>query len=48
MPASWAIKSSSDGHTYRNGVLNFDDPDGHLMEIVTRPYADTPEADSGR
>lgn len=33
------------GETYRHnggrGVY-FDDPDGHLLELMTRPYADTP------
>jgi hypothetical protein len=23
--------------------LYFDDPDGHLLEIITRPYGPTPE-----
>jgi catechol 2,3-dioxygenase-like lactoylglutathione lyase family enzyme len=28
------------GHNHRDGGrgLYFDDPDGHLLEIITRPY----------
>ena len=30
---------------YRNGGrgVYFDDPDGHVMEIITQPYGDRPE-----
>jgi catechol 2,3-dioxygenase-like lactoylglutathione lyase family enzyme len=30
-------------HLYGGRGLYFDDPDGHLMEIITRPYSPTPE-----
>jgi catechol 2,3-dioxygenase-like lactoylglutathione lyase family enzyme len=30
-------------HLYGGRGLYFDDPDGHLMEIITRPYGPTPE-----
>ena len=30
-------------HLYGGRGLYFDDPDGHLMEIITRPYGSTPE-----
>jgi catechol 2,3-dioxygenase-like lactoylglutathione lyase family enzyme len=30
-------------HLYGGRGLYFDDPDGHLLEIITRPYGPTPE-----
>jgi catechol 2,3-dioxygenase-like lactoylglutathione lyase family enzyme len=30
-------------HLYSGRGFYFDDPDGHLMEIITRPYGPTPE-----
>ena len=30
-------------HLYGGRGVYFDDPDGHLMEIITRPYGPTPE-----
>ena len=30
-------------HLYGGRGFYFDDPDGHLMEIITRPYGPTPE-----
>jgi catechol 2,3-dioxygenase-like lactoylglutathione lyase family enzyme len=30
-------------HLYGGRGLYFDDPDGHLMELITRPYGPTPE-----
>jgi len=30
-------------HLYGGRGCYFDDPDGHLMEIITRPYGPTPE-----
>ena len=30
-------------HLYGGRGLYFDDPDGHLMEIITRPYGPTPQ-----
>jgi catechol 2,3-dioxygenase-like lactoylglutathione lyase family enzyme len=30
-------------HLYRGRGVYFDDPDGHLLEIITRPYGSTPE-----
>src|SRR5215472_12711163 len=35
-------------HLYGGRGVYFDDPDGHLLEIVTRPYGPTPERWSGR
>ena len=34
-------------HHYGGRGFYFDDPDGHLMEIITRPYGPTPERWSG-
>src|SRR6516164_7775509 len=34
-------------HLYGGRGFYFDDPDGHLMEIITRPYGPTPERWSG-
>jgi catechol 2,3-dioxygenase-like lactoylglutathione lyase family enzyme len=31
-------------HLYGGRGLYFDDPDGHLMEIMTRPYGPAPES----
>jgi catechol 2,3-dioxygenase-like lactoylglutathione lyase family enzyme len=30
-------------HFYGGRGVYFDDPDGHLMELITRPYGPTPE-----
>ena len=30
-------------HLYGGRGIYFDDPDGHLLEIITRPYGSTPE-----
>lgn len=30
-------------HHYGGRGVYFDDPDGHLLEILTRPYGDVPE-----
>ena len=30
-------------HLYGGRGVYFDDPDGHLMELITRPYGPTPE-----
>ena len=30
-------------HLYGGRGFYFDDPDGHLMEMITRPYGPTPE-----
>ncbi len=30
-------------HLYGGRGLYFDDPDGHLLEIITRPYGPSPE-----
>ena len=30
-------------HLYGGRGVYFDDPDGHLLEIITRPYGPTPE-----
>jgi catechol 2,3-dioxygenase-like lactoylglutathione lyase family enzyme len=30
-------------HLYGGRGVYFDDPDGHLMELITTPYGDTPE-----
>jgi catechol 2,3-dioxygenase-like lactoylglutathione lyase family enzyme len=30
-------------HLYGGRGVYFDDPDGHLMELITAPYGDTPE-----
>ena len=29
-------------HRYGGRGVYFDDPNGHLMEIITQPYGDTP------
>jgi len=31
-------------HLYGGRGLYFDDPDGHLLEIITRPYGPSPES----
>ncbi len=30
-------------HLYGGRGLYFDDPNGHLLELITRPYGETPE-----
>ena len=30
-------------HRYGGRGVYFDDPNGHLMELITQPYGDTPE-----
>ena len=30
-------------HLYGGRGVYFDDPDGHLMELITAPYGDTPQ-----
>ncbi len=30
-------------HLYGGRGVYFDDPDGHFMEVITKPYGDTPE-----
>jgi hypothetical protein len=37
----WARRASSTGPINRNDGgrgVDFDDPDGHFLEIITRPY----------
>ena len=43
--ALWMHETGLDGeinHHYGGRGVDFDDPDGHLMEIITRPFPDTP------
>jgi hypothetical protein len=30
-------------HLYGGRGVSFDDPSGHLFELITRPYGETPE-----
>jgi catechol 2,3-dioxygenase-like lactoylglutathione lyase family enzyme len=35
-------------HLYGGRGVYFDDPDGHLMELITAPYGETPEGERPR
>ena len=36
-------QSGEINHLYGGRGVYFDDPDGHLMEAITKPYGETPE-----
>jgi catechol 2,3-dioxygenase-like lactoylglutathione lyase family enzyme len=40
----WRGQPGQINHLYGGRGVYFDDPDRHLLEIITRPYGDTPEA----
>jgi catechol 2,3-dioxygenase-like lactoylglutathione lyase family enzyme len=39
----WRGKPGQINHLYGGRGVYFDDPDHHILEVITRPYGDTPE-----
>jgi catechol 2,3-dioxygenase-like lactoylglutathione lyase family enzyme len=40
----WRRQPGEINHLYGGRGVHFDDPDGHLMELITTPYGQTPES----